>query len=234
MITRYVIPLLALLGLVFAVAVVAQGARPEPQAAPVAEPSEPAFGSYVAGAGLIEARSENIRLGTPVSGLVKSVAAHVGDGVHAGDVLFELDDRELQAELGVRRAQADAARAHLDLLAAMPRPEDVPPAQANPSLEIVFVVTTSPTAMAASARGNCSCDASEPIEAAVEWASAKPPTTTPASAQVGPNDLCSQATRSITNTNAPAKSRAVRRRKARPEGGGGAALFLAATSMRAP
>src|SRR6187401_2756762 len=125
MITRYVIPLLALLGLLFAVAVVAQGARPEPQAAPVAEPAEPAFASYVAGAGLIEARSENIRLGTPVSGLVKSVAAHVGDRVRAGDVLFELDDRELQAELGVRRAQADAARAHVALLAGMPRPEDV-------------------------------------------------------------------------------------------------------------
>ncbi|HEX5009510.1 MAG TPA: biotin/lipoyl-binding protein [Planctomycetota bacterium] len=131
MITRYVIPLLALLGLVFAVAVVAQGAKPEPQAAPVADPAEPAFTSYVAGAGLIEARSENIRLGTSVSGLVKSVAAHVGDHVRAGDVLFEQDDRELQAELGVRRAQADAARAHLALLSAMPRPEDVPPAEAK-------------------------------------------------------------------------------------------------------
>ena len=109
----------------------------------------------------------------------------------------------------------------------------LPPARANPSLEIVFVVTTSPTAMAASARGNCSCDASEPMDAAVEWASAKPPTTTPASAQVGPNDLCSQATRSVTNTKAPAKSSAVRRRKARPEGGGGAAMILGREQHRA-
>jgi len=131
MITRYLLPLLALLGLLFAVALVAQGARPEPQARPVAEPSEPAFASYVAGAGLIEARTENIRLGTPVSGLVKTVGARVGDHVQAGEVLFELDDRELLAELGVRRAQVQASRAHLALLGAMPRPEDVPPAEAK-------------------------------------------------------------------------------------------------------
>jgi HlyD family secretion protein len=131
MITRYILPLLALLGLAFAVAVVAQGARPEPQAAPAAEPAQPAFAAWVAGAGLIEARGENIRLGTPVSGLVKSVAAHVGDRVRAGAVLFELDDREQLAELGVRRAEADAARARLARLAALPRPEDVPPAEAK-------------------------------------------------------------------------------------------------------
>ena len=38
----------------------------------------------------------------------------------------------------------------------------------------------------------------------------------------------------MTSTNAPANNSAVRRRNARPEGGGGAALSFAASSMSAP
>ncbi len=131
MITRYVLPLLALAGLVLAVALTAQGARPEPRAAPLAHPAQPDFAAFVAGAGLIEARSENIALGTPVAGLVTGVPVRVGDAVRAGDLLFALDDRSLQAQLGVRRAEVQAARAALELLAQRPRPEDLPPAEAR-------------------------------------------------------------------------------------------------------
>jgi len=133
MITRILLPLLALAGLVFAIALTAQGARPLPVAVPLAEPAQADFAAWVAGAGLIEARSENIALGTPVSGLVTAVRAHVGDHVRAGDVLFALDDRSLQAQLGVRRAELSAARAALELLEQRPRPEDLPPAEARVS-----------------------------------------------------------------------------------------------------
>src|SRR5262249_46218691 len=54
---------------------------------------------------------ENIAISTPVSGLVVAVLVNAGDRVTAGQPLFSLDDRDLQAELGVRRGALGGARA---------------------------------------------------------------------------------------------------------------------------
>jgi HlyD family secretion protein len=51
--------------------------------------------------------------------------------VTAGTPLFRLDDRALVAEREVRQAALDAARARLARLEALPRPEEVPPAEAR-------------------------------------------------------------------------------------------------------
>ena len=66
----------------------------------------------------MEANTENIALSVPVPGWVTAVEAHAGDRVEAGQPLFRLDDRDLQAELGVRRAALEAARAHVPTAAA--------------------------------------------------------------------------------------------------------------------
>ena len=131
MITRYLLPILACLGLGFAIVMTARSGRTPPESVPVAEPAEPGFAAYVAGAGLIEALGENIAVGTPVSGVIMKVHAHVGDKLKAGDALFELDDRSQQAQVRVCEAEAQAAQATVDRLLAMPRPEDLPPAQAR-------------------------------------------------------------------------------------------------------
>ena len=131
MITRYLLPFLAAAGLAFAILMTAAGARPAPESVPVSEPAEPGFSSYVAGAGLIEARSENLAVGTPVSGVIATVHARVGDKVRKADPLFTLDDRSQRAQLGVCEAEALAAQAALDRQLALPRAEDVPPAQAR-------------------------------------------------------------------------------------------------------
>jgi len=52
---------------------------------------------------VIEASTENIAIGTPISGIVPKVFVSAGDAVKAGDPLFELDTRHLRAELEVRR-----------------------------------------------------------------------------------------------------------------------------------
>ena len=57
-------------------------------------------------------------------GLVERVAVRVGQTVRPGDPLFQLDDRQLQAELGVRRATLDSAKATLAKLDRAPRPAD--------------------------------------------------------------------------------------------------------------
>lgn len=131
MIRMILIPLLAIAGILFAIQTVRSGAKPMPVALPVAAPADSPFESRVAGAGLVEASTENIAIGTPTAGVVVDVPVKVGDRVKAGDPLFKLDDRQLTAELAVRQAALDQAKASLAKLRAQPRPEDLPPEEAR-------------------------------------------------------------------------------------------------------
>lgn len=115
MIRKYVLPLVAALGLAFAIVSVVRGSQPVPAAPPVAQPAKAPFPSYVAGAGIIEASTENIAIGSPVGGIVTKVHVKVGDIVQPGDVLFESDDRDLRAQrlpaaARVKEAEASLAR----------------------------------------------------------------------------------------------------------------------------
>jgi HlyD family secretion protein len=131
MIRIYVLPLLALLGLVFAGWTVHHSHQPVPVAAPVTAPVRSPFAQMVAGAGLIEPSSESIAIGTPVNGIVAEVAVAVDAEVKKGDLLFRLDDRSLRAQLATQESAVATARAQLERLAAAPRAEDVPVAEAR-------------------------------------------------------------------------------------------------------
>jgi len=131
MIRKYLLPLLAVIGMVFAIQTVIAGNRPVPAAPPVAPPAQAPFPTFVAGAGLIEASTENIAIGTHIAGIVTEVAVTVGSTVKAGDPLFKLDDRALRAELAVRQTTLAQAQEKLARLVSMPRPEEIPPAEAR-------------------------------------------------------------------------------------------------------
>lgn len=107
----FVLPALAALGLVAAVALSLRDTAPPPPAQPVAQPASPPFASYVAGTGLLEAATRNIAVATPISGVVARVAVTVGARVAAGDELFRLDGRDLDAQLVTKRAAVAAAQA---------------------------------------------------------------------------------------------------------------------------
>ncbi|QJD30311.1 efflux RND transporter periplasmic adaptor subunit [Methylococcus geothermalis] len=111
MLPKATLPVLAVAGFLFGVYSVVTGNQPPPVAPAVVEPSRPPFKSYIAGAGIVEAGSRNIGIGTPLPGLIKSVDVKVGDRIEAGAVLFRLDDREPLAELEVRRADLAKAQA---------------------------------------------------------------------------------------------------------------------------
>jgi len=113
MIRKYVLPVVAVIGVVFAIATVIRGNQPRPVAEPVAQPARAPFDTFVAGAGIIEASTENIAVGTPVSGIVTKIHVAIGDRVRAGDPLFEIDDRDLQANLLVAQANVKQAEANL-------------------------------------------------------------------------------------------------------------------------
>lgn len=132
MFTKYVLPIVAVLGVSYAIFSIVKAGRPQPEAktnmAPVSSP--PQLTSEIAGAGLIEAKMENIPIGAPSAGVVVKVNVKVGERVKAGDPLFRLDDRPLRADLGVRQAELAAAEAELHRLQNAPREEDVPPSRA--------------------------------------------------------------------------------------------------------
>ncbi len=131
MILKYGLPLLALAGFAFAVRTVAQGSKPVPAAPPAAEPARSPFSGGIAGAGIVEARTQNIAIGTAVAGLVAEVPVRVGDRVEAGAALLRIEGRDREAELAVREAALAAAESDLQRLVALPRPEDLPPAEAR-------------------------------------------------------------------------------------------------------
>jgi len=111
MFRKYALPILAAAGILFGVQTVIRGNKPVPIAQPVSPPAEAPFQSFIAGAGIVEAKSQNIAIGTPLPGIAKTVFVKVGDKVKAAQPLFQIDDRDTLAEVGVRRATLLQARA---------------------------------------------------------------------------------------------------------------------------
>lgn len=106
---KFLLPLLAILGLFFAGYTVVSSNQPMPIAQAVAEPSSSPFKEFIAGAGIIESKSQNIAIGTPLPRIVSRVAVKVGDSVKTGTPLFYLDERDTRAELAMK--EADLAKA---------------------------------------------------------------------------------------------------------------------------
>ncbi len=111
MFSRYMLPFIAAAGFAFAVYSVVVGAKPAPVSQHVAEPAQAPFRSYIAGSGIIEAKSENISIGTPVAGIVFKVYVKWGDRVKAGEPLFMIDDRAEKADLEVKKTELAKAKA---------------------------------------------------------------------------------------------------------------------------
>jgi multidrug resistance efflux pump len=132
MIVKFGIPILAAAALGFGAATTVI-LKPEDQL--TTAPNPPAtttLGSEtVAGLGEFQSPGEPIAIGSSLPGIVKSVHVVAGDSVRRGDPLFAIDDRELQAELELKRQMLTAAEARLERLKAGTRPEDLPPARAR-------------------------------------------------------------------------------------------------------
>src|ERR1700738_5684579 len=112
MIGKYLFPVVAIIGLVVAISTVIQGNQTTPLVEPAVQSAQVPFASYVAGAGMIEASTENIAIGTPVSGIVAAIYVTWGDRVNAGEPLFKIDDRDLQGQLLVAVAKVKEAEAN--------------------------------------------------------------------------------------------------------------------------
>ena len=126
MIRKYVLPVLAVLGVLFAIWTVKQGAKPVIPSKPVADPPKVAFANKISGAGIVEANTRNISIGTHIPGIVARVYVKVAQRVKAGDPLFLIDDRARRADLVVRDTKVLEAEANLqDLKAQLTIAENV-------------------------------------------------------------------------------------------------------------
>lgn len=140
--SKFLLPLFAVGMLAFAVYHVVQAQQKPPKPPPPLEPARTPFGRTVAGAGIVEARSQNIAVGSALPGVVLKVwspgelglasrpgltswEALIGQQVKQGDPLFRVDDRQLKALLAFHEANLASARAQLEKLGLMPRPEEL-------------------------------------------------------------------------------------------------------------
>jgi multidrug resistance efflux pump len=117
----------------FSIYHVVEARQTPPKPPPPVEPPRSPFGKTVFGAGIVEAETENISIGTALPGVVLEVfvpVEKVGQRVHKGDPLFLVDNRQLKAQLKYYEANLAAAEAQLAKLAAQPRSEEVPPSEA--------------------------------------------------------------------------------------------------------
>lgn len=131
MIRKYLLPVLAIAGLAFALWMAKQSAKAVPPAKSVADPARSPFANKISGSGIVEASTRNISIGSHVPGIVAKVFVMVGERVKSGDPLFALDDRRQRADLAVKEAALKEAGARLTRLKKSPRAEELPPALAR-------------------------------------------------------------------------------------------------------
>jgi HlyD family secretion protein len=128
---RYIVPAVAILSLTFAITWALASKLVHKPTVPPSPPPESTSKDTVAAVGLVEPASENIELSCSVSGMVTGLYVKAGDQVKKGQRLFTVDDREVAAQLGVKRAALKLVQARLQKLEQAPRVEEIPPAQAK-------------------------------------------------------------------------------------------------------
>jgi len=125
------LPIIAIVGFLFAGIVVILQSRKIPSPPLQFQPPKSPYVHFVAASGIVEASSENISIGVPFSGIVLEVYVIAGDLVEKGDPLFKIDDRLLQAQLEEAKSARGVAVANFKELLGQPRVETVPPAIAQ-------------------------------------------------------------------------------------------------------
>lgn len=108
--------LLALAGIIAAFFLVRTINKADPLPQPIALPAGNPFENAIAASGIIESYDRNISVGTPVSGLIEKILVKVGDKVKKGEPLFQIDARDLSADLLVQKANVVVSRASLKKL----------------------------------------------------------------------------------------------------------------------
>jgi RND family efflux transporter MFP subunit len=108
---RLILPLLALVAVGYATMSIVRNQPVLIKSDPPSPPPASVFSHTIAAVGIIEPNSEAVAIGTALDGVVEKVLVQVNESVKKDDPIFQLDARHLHAELGVRQATLESARA---------------------------------------------------------------------------------------------------------------------------
>lgn len=111
---KFFLPILAILGALFGLYTVFITQKTIPEQPIPFPPARSPYQYSIAGAGIVEASTNNISIGSPFNEIVKNVYVVEGQTVKAGDKLFELDIRNYQAELVAAEKSVNVAQATLE------------------------------------------------------------------------------------------------------------------------
>ncbi|WP_068469458.1 efflux RND transporter periplasmic adaptor subunit [Candidatus Protochlamydia phocaeensis] len=106
----------AFAGIILALILISRLNMSDPKPAPVLMPAVNPYQHTIAASGIIESADKNIEIGVPQSGLVKMVFVRVWDAVQENAPLFQMDDRDLEAQLIVQKANVAVSLANLGRL----------------------------------------------------------------------------------------------------------------------
>ncbi|MBX3385620.1 MAG: efflux RND transporter periplasmic adaptor subunit [Phycisphaeraceae bacterium] len=120
----------AIIGIFFAIWVVATNNPKVEAPAPANPPSVNPFERGVVALGLVETATRDVQIAAPEPGRVVAIHTEVGRPVAKNDPLFTLDTTQLDADMLRAVAARNATKADLDRIKAQPRPEDIPPLRA--------------------------------------------------------------------------------------------------------
>ncbi len=127
----YLLIALAVLSIALTIGYVSSHQKTSEEREPFRDPPTSPIVTRVAGAGIVEAASRNIFIGTFVPGIIAELPVVPGQSVKKGDVLLKLDARDVQATVELQAAAVEVARKQFDELKRLPRAEDVLIAEAN-------------------------------------------------------------------------------------------------------
>jgi HlyD family secretion protein len=100
---------LSVLGILSAVYMLIIDRTPAPVSQPLTPPSVAPFKNFIAGAGIVEAASENIQIGSMVAAVVDKMLVKKGEKVLKGAPLFTLNSSQVAADLKAKQAQLEVA-----------------------------------------------------------------------------------------------------------------------------
>ncbi|HUO07301.1 MAG TPA: biotin/lipoyl-binding protein [Phycisphaerae bacterium] len=144
MFRKYILPGLAILGVVAIYWAVRRQSTPVVSVPAVLQPAINPYKQAVSGAGIVEPESESIVVSPAIGGIVTDVLVKWGQQLKAGDPLYRIDPRPLKAqiaaataEVGIKQAALAQARSALARLQAGSRDEDKKIAAASLELKKV-------------------------------------------------------------------------------------------------
>ena len=105
--------------------------KPEQQEAQNVHVESPPFINYISGTGIVEPASGNIVIGSNFNRIIEKINVSINDQVKKGDILFELYNQDLRANLKIKQIKYEESLSNLQKLEALPREEDLRIAQEN-------------------------------------------------------------------------------------------------------